>query len=98
METRADRRAVGRAAGRAAAVCLSLIVLAGCGAAARSSTATQAEGPVSSEPQVLTIKATEFSFGAPTLRVQVNRPVRLVMENGGAIEHDVRAVKVPARD
>ena len=76
---------------------LPAALLAGCGAGGR--TAAGAAAPsASGEPLIVTLKASEFSFGSPTVRVQVNRPVRLVMENGGLLEHDVKVVRVPARD
>ncbi len=42
-------------------------------------------------PQVLRIRASEFSFSPAVLKTVAGRPVRLVLDNsGGATEHDVQ--------
>ncbi|MBI3972994.1 MAG: multicopper oxidase domain-containing protein [Chloroflexi bacterium] len=52
----------------------------------------------SAAAQVITVKATEFTFGDSNLRVAANKPVRLVVANGGLIEHDWVVDKLPAKD
>lgn len=45
-------------------------------------------------PQVLRIRASEFSFSPAVIRTVAGRPVRLVLDNsGGTTEHDV---EIPA--
>ncbi|HET7769292.1 MAG TPA: plastocyanin/azurin family copper-binding protein [Chloroflexota bacterium] len=78
------------------ALAAATALLAGCGAAGPRATGSTAQVSGSDGPQLVTLKASEFAFSAPTVRVQVNRPVRLVLENGGLLEHDVKAVRVPA--
>jgi uncharacterized cupredoxin-like copper-binding protein len=83
-------------AGRVAALTLGgALLLAACGGTPRAPAPAAAPA---AEPQVVNIRASEFAFSATTVRVQVNQPVRLVMENAGLIEHDLLAVKLPARD
>jgi DNA-binding beta-propeller fold protein YncE/plastocyanin len=49
-------------------------------------------------PQTLSLKASEFSFGAPTFTTVVGRPVRLVMDNAGSMDHDLQITGIPAKD
>ena len=61
----------------------SLFVMA-CGASS-SGQATVASGEV-------TIKASEFKLEPGTVRVEVGKPIKLVLKNEGKIEHNVKIV------
>jgi uncharacterized cupredoxin-like copper-binding protein len=47
--------------------------------------------------QVITVRATEFAFSENPIRVPAGRPVRLVVANNGAVEHDLVVQKLPAQ-
>lgn len=49
----------------------------------------------SSGPQEFTIEASEFKFQPATVEVAAGRPVKIVMRNKGAIEHDWSIMKIP---
>lgn len=70
---------------------LSILGLAACSVPGREDAAARA-------PQVLSVKASEFSFGAPTFSTIVGRPVRLVMDNAGTMDHDLEIKGIPAKD
>jgi uncharacterized cupredoxin-like copper-binding protein len=65
------------------------LVAAGCGAA-RAGATTPADNRVE-------VRAAEFTFTPQTIRVPVDRPVRLVMTNAGLLEHDLVVEKLPAK-
>jgi uncharacterized cupredoxin-like copper-binding protein len=68
-----------------------------CGAQA-SPSSTSASASTDGALPVITVRASEFAFKDSTIRVQAGRPVRLVMDNAGAIEHDLEVVRLPVRD
>ena len=62
------------------------LTLAACSGGATSS---------SSAAQQITIEASEFNFQPATIEVSAGRPVKLVMRNKGAVEHDWAIMKIP---
>jgi len=80
--------------GAVAALATSLLV-AGCASAgARSAGVPAPDG----QPLVVIVKATEFAFSDSLIRVPLGQPVRLIMNNAGKLEHDLRIVRLPAQD
>jgi uncharacterized cupredoxin-like copper-binding protein len=66
-------------------------LLAACGAQTRQAAA-------GAGTEVITVKAAEFAYSPSTIRVPAGRPVRLVLENAGLIEHDLTVVRLPATE
>ena len=77
------------------ALAATTLLLAGC-----ASSASRPESTVGTagEPLVVIVKATEFEFSDTPIRVALGQPVRLIMNNAGKLEHDLRIVKLPAQD
>lgn len=73
----------------------SAALVAACGAQTRQA-ATGAGTGAGAGTEVITVKATEFAFSPSTIRVPDGRPVRLVLDNVGLIEHDLAVVRLPA--
>jgi uncharacterized cupredoxin-like copper-binding protein len=42
-------------------------------------------------PQPVTLKASEFAFTPGTVTLKVGQPVQLTIQNGGAVDHDLKA-------
>lgn len=63
-----------------------------CGAPTRQSATTSGGGGA----EAITVKATEFAFSPSTVRVPAGRPVRVVLDNVGRIEHDFTVPALPA--
>lgn len=79
--------------GTAVAAGLALaLVTAGCGA----QSAGGAGGAVAGGP--VTVRASEFKFEPPTIRVVANKSVRLMLANAGQLEHDVVIEGLAAKD
>jgi uncharacterized cupredoxin-like copper-binding protein len=76
------------------------LVLVGCGGSVSSAGAAGSTGAAatSREAQVITVKASEFAFSDSTIKVPANQPVRLLLDNAGVIEHDLRVVNLPAKE
>lgn len=70
-------------------------LVAGCGTQ-RATPSPAGGAPPAGDAQVVQVRATEFGFSPGTIRVTAGQPVRLVLTNGGQIEHDLRVEKVPA--
>ena len=75
-------------------VALAAVLVAGCGTPAASSASRTAA--TAGDAQVIQVRATEFGFAPSSIQVTAGKPVRLVLTNGGQIEHDLRVDKVPA--
>lgn len=60
------------------------IVLAGC-----------AGGASPAEPATLTLEAVDLGFTPKTLEVTAGEPVKLVLKNSGALEHDFTVMEFP---
>ncbi|MCC7369535.1 MAG: cupredoxin domain-containing protein [Chloroflexi bacterium] len=52
-------------------------------------TQAQAAPGAALAPVEIKVQATDLKFGPPTLQAKVGQPVKIVLENKGAIEHDI---------
>jgi len=57
-----------------------------------------AASPTSTGPQTITIKAVDIAYDPATIEVASGRPVRLTMENAGALEHDWSVATISVQD
>jgi uncharacterized cupredoxin-like copper-binding protein len=57
-----------------------------------------AGSPTSTGPQTITIKAVDIAYDPATIEVAGGRPVRLTMENAGALDHDWSIKTISVRD
>ena len=64
----------------------ALIILAGCGGAGEPQTA---------QPIELTLTATDIAYGQQTIEVTAGQPLRVVLDNEGALLHDFSIGTIP---
>jgi uncharacterized cupredoxin-like copper-binding protein len=50
-------------------------------------TACAVQEPVA-QPKEITLEARDIAFGSPLVEVAVGQPIRLILKNAGALEHD----------
>lgn len=75
------------------------LLAAGCGRAAVPATPASSvslEEHETADAQVVQVRASEFGFTPNTIQVAAGMPVRLVLTNGGLVEHDIQVDKLPA--
>lgn len=63
----------------------ALVVLAGCGGG----------GETAAEPVELTVTATDIAYDTPHLEAKAGQPVRVVLDNEGALLHDFSIHEIP---
>lgn len=64
-------------------------------AAAAVSLAACVSRPNAAAPQVLTVEAVDLGFSPPTLEVTAGQPIKLTLQNNGALEHDFSVTEIP---
>ena len=52
--------------------------------------------PAASAPAEVKVVATELKFNQPTIQAKVGQPIKIVLDNNGAIEHDIAFPTVKA--
>ncbi|HZO31126.1 MAG TPA: cupredoxin domain-containing protein [Chloroflexota bacterium] len=52
--------------------------------------------PAASAPAEVKVVATELKFAPPTIQAKVGQPIKIVLDNKGAIEHDIAFPTVKA--
>ncbi len=63
------------------------VVLSGCSGAA--------SGGGAAAPQEITVTASDFKFEPEEIAIAANRPVKIVLQNAGAVEHDWSIMEIP---